>query len=237
VLRRNINRKQKDLKLYELGKIYTKAGEKYKEQQQLAIFLTGNTAAETWSQKSEKAGFYALAGVVQNVLVKLARTDYALQLLQHSYLTAGVAYLKNDVVLAQVGLLDERLCRQLEVKEQVWYAELNWDYLVRNYKNELEFEELAKFPEVRRDLSLVIDKQITFDQIKAIAARTERKLLQGMNVFDVYEGDKIEAGKKAYAISFTLLDKQQTLTDKVIDATMNRLMQQFEKQLGAIIRK
>jgi phenylalanyl-tRNA synthetase beta chain len=174
---------------------------------------------------------------VQQVLLKMGRTDYTLQPLQHAYLSAGVAYQKNDIVVAQLGLLDEKVCKSLEVKEQVWYAELNWDWLLRNYKNQLTFEELVKFPEVRRDLSLVVDKSVTFDQIQAVARRTERKLLQAVNVFDVYQGDKIEAGKKAYAISFTLLDKQQTLTDKVIDATMNRLMQQFEKTLGAVIRK
>jgi phenylalanyl-tRNA synthetase beta chain len=169
--------------------------------------------------------------------LKMGRKDYTQQPLQHAYLRAGVAYQKNDVVLAQLGLLDEQVAKSLDVKEPVWYAELNWDWLLRNYKSQIKFEELAKFPEVRRDLSLVVDKAITFDQIKAIAGRTERKLLQDINVFDVYEGDKIEAGKKAYAISFTLLDRQQTLTDKVIDATMNRLMQQFEKALGAVIRK
>jgi len=237
VLRRNINRKQKDLKLYEFGKVYTKTGEKYKESQKLVLFVTGNTAAETWSQKSEKASFHYLAGVVQNILVKMARTDYTQQPLQHAYLSAGIAWQKNDVILAQLGLVDEQLCKRLDVKEAVLYAELNWDYLERNYKNQGTFEELAKFPEVRRDLSLVIDKNVTFDQIKLIAQRTERKLLQDINVFSVYEGDKIGADKKAYAISFILLEKSQTLTDKVIDATMNRLMQQFEKQLGAVIRK
>ncbi|MDB5264391.1 MAG: phenylalanyl-tRNA synthetase subunit beta [Adhaeribacter sp.] len=237
VLRRNINRRQKDLKLYELGKVYRKADEKYKEGQKLALFLTGNGTAETWLQKSDKATFHYLAGVVQQVLTKLARPDYSLQALQHPYLSDGVAYLKNDTVVAELGLLDERICKKLDIKEPVWYAELNWDYLIRNYKNQLVFRELAKFPEVRRDLSLVIDQLITFEEIKTIARRTERKLLQDINVFDVYQGDKIETGKKAYAISFTLLDPSQTLTDKVIDATMNRLMQQFEKQLGALIRK
>ena len=125
----------------------------------------------------------------------------------------------------------------MEVKEQVWYAELNWDYLLKKYKDNLVAGELPKFPEVRRDLSLVLDKNVTFDEVRRIALRTERKLLQDVNGFDVYEGDKIDAGKKAYALSFTLLDRQQTLTDKVIDATMSRLMQQFEKQLGALIRK
>jgi phenylalanyl-tRNA synthetase beta chain len=237
VLRRNINRKQKDLKLYELGKVYAKSGAKYKEQQQLALFLTGNREAETWQQPSRKATFHYLAGQVQQVLLKMGLTQYSLQPLQHPYLGAGVAYQKNDVFVAQVGLLDEKVARRLDVKEQVWYAELNWDWLLRNYKSQLTFEELTKFPEVRRDLSLVVDKAVTFDQIKMIAQRTERKLLQQVNVFDVYEGDKIAAGKKAYAISFMLLDKQQTLTDQVIDATMNRLMQQFEKTLGAVIRK
>ncbi|MGV3504567.1 MAG: phenylalanine--tRNA ligase subunit beta [Adhaeribacter sp.] len=237
VLRRNINRKNKDLKLYELGKVYTKSGGRYKEQQQLALFLTGNREAETWQQAAGKVSFHQLAALVQQVLLKMGRTDYTQQPLQHAYLRAGVAYQKNDVVLAQLGLLDEQVARSLDVKEPVWYAELNWDWLLRNYKSQLKFEELARFPEVRRDLSLVVDKAITFDQIKVIAQRTERKLLQDINVFDVYEGDKIEAGKKAYAISFTLLDRQQTLTDKVIDGTMNRLMQQFEKALGAVIRK
>jgi phenylalanyl-tRNA synthetase beta chain len=125
----------------------------------------------------------------------------------------------------------------MEIKDPVWYAELNWDYLVRHYKSSLVFTELPRFPEVRRDLSLVLDKPVTFEQIREVAQRAERKLLQSVNVFDVYEGDKIATGKKSYSVSFILQDPQQTLTDKVIDATMNRLMQQFEKQLGAVIRK
>jgi phenylalanyl-tRNA synthetase beta chain len=172
------------------------------------------------------------------VLRKLNAADYEVQNLEDNrYMHQGIAYQKNSTVIAQVGLLDAGVTRAMEVKEQVWYAELNWDYLLKKYKTSLVAEELPKFPEVRRDLSLVLDKQVTFDQVRQIAFRTERKLLQDVNVFDVYEGDKIEAGKKAYALSFTLLDKQQTLTDKVIDSTMSRLMQQFEKQLGAFIRK
>ncbi len=237
VLRRNINRRQKDLKLYELGKVYFKAGEKCREQTHLGLFLTGNTAAETWQQPSQKATYHQLAGVVQNILAKLTREQLTLQPVQHRYIAQGAAYFRNEVPVVQLGILNEAICKKLEVKEPVWYAELNWDYLVRNYKNELVVEELAKFPEVRRDLSLVIDKNVTFEEVKTVALRTERKLLQQLNVFDVYEGDKIETGKKAYALSFILQDKTQTLTDKVIDSTMNRLMQQFERQLGAVIRK
>jgi phenylalanyl-tRNA synthetase beta chain len=238
VLRRNINRRQRDLKVYELGKIYEQQDGAYKESRKLSLFMVGNVTAESWKQQSQKAAFHDMAGVVQNILHKLNASDFDVQPLeQNIYMKQGISYVKNGTAIAQVGLLDAKVTRLMEVKEQVWYAELNWDYLLKKYKNNLVAEELPKFPEVRRDLSLVLDKSITFDQVKQIAFRTERKLLQDVNVFDVYEGDKIEAGKKAYAISFTLLDKQQTLTDKVIDSTMTRLMQQFEKQLGAFIRK
>jgi phenylalanyl-tRNA synthetase beta chain len=236
-LRRNINRKQKDLKMYEFGKIYWQENGKYKEQTQLVLFATGNTASETWRQPSAKTSFYELAETVQNLLVKLNARNFSTKPTEHAYLSDGITFMKNDVTVAHIGLVNAAVAKQADVKEQVWYAELNWEYLTRNYKDNAVFEELAKFPEVRRDLSLVLDKTVSFEQVKQIAERTERKLLQDINVFDVYEGDKIEAGKKAIAISFTLLDKQQTLTDKTIESTMSRLMQQFEKQLGAVIRK
>ncbi len=238
VLRRNINRRQKDLKVFELGKVYEQQEGKYKEHTRLALFMTGNTTAESWKQPSAKTAFHDLAGVVQNVLRKLNAVDCETQPLEpNPYFGQGISFTRNGIAVAQLGQLAAKVTKALDVKEQVWYAELNWEYLLKKYRNSLVAEELPKFPEVRRDLSLVLDKNVSFDQVKQIAFRTERKLLQEVNVFDVYEGDKIDAGRKAYAISFTLLDRQQTLTDKVIDAAMNRLMQQFEKQLGAFIRK
>lgn len=238
VLRRNINRRQRDLKLFELGKVYTQQEGEYKESRRLSLYMAGNLTGESWKQPGAKAAFHDLAGVVQNVLRKLNAADFEVQNLEgNPHMSKGIAYVKHGTVVAELGVLDTAVTRALEVKEQVWYAELNWDYLLKKYKDRLVAAELPKFPEVRRDLSLVLDKHVTFDQVKNVAFRVERKLLQDVNVFDVYEGDKIEAGKKAYALSFTLQDRQQTLTDKVIDSTMNRLMQQFEKQLGAFIRK
>jgi len=239
VLRRNINRRQRDLRLFELGKVYEQLEDgSTRESRRLAFYMTGNLTAESWKQPSLKVAFHDLAGLVQNVLRKLNAGDFEVQPLSaNPYMRQGIAYAKNGTVLAELGLLDAGLTRYMEVKEQVWYADLNWDYLLKKYKDRLVAVELAKFPEVRRDLSLVLDKQVSFEEVKQLAFRVERKLLQEVNVFDVYEGDKIEAGKKAYALSFTLLDKQQTLTDKVIESVMQRLMQQFEKQLGAFIRK
>ncbi|WP_439880278.1 phenylalanine--tRNA ligase subunit beta [Pontibacter sp. MBLB2868] len=238
VLRRNINRRQRDLKLFELGKVYEQLDGQLSESRKLSLYMAGNVSSESWKQPSVKSSFHDLAGVVQNVLRKMNAGDFEVQQLEeNSYMRQGISYMKNGTEIAKLGVLDAGVTKFMEVKEQVWYAELNWDYLLKKYKDKLVAEELPKFPEVRRDLSLVLDRNISFDQVKQIALRTERKLLQDVNVFDVYEGDKIEAGKKAYAVSFTLLDKQQTLTDKVIDSVMSRLMQQFEKQLGAFIRK
>jgi phenylalanyl-tRNA synthetase beta chain len=129
------------------------------------------------------------------------------------------------------------LTRMVEVKQEVLYADLSWDLLTKKAKGLKKYVEISKFPEVRRDLSLVLDKEVTFDQIKKVALKAGGKLLQRIGVFDVYQGEKIDSGKKAYALSFYLQDSEQTLTDKVIDKTMGRLIQSFETEVGAYIRK
>ena len=125
----------------------------------------------------------------------------------------------------------------MDLKQQVLYIEFDIDILLNLYNAKIEYQEISKYPEVRRDLSLVLDKKVTFDEIKKLALQTERKLLREINVFDVYEGDNIPGGKKAYALGFTLLDKNKTLTDEEIDKTMEKLMKAFEQKLGAVIRK
>ncbi|MCR5887234.1 phenylalanine--tRNA ligase subunit beta [Hymenobacter sp. J193] len=238
VVRHNVNRRQRDLKLYEFGKTYRrKADGQYEEQNKLVIYLTGNTAAETWQQKSDKATYHQLAGAVQQVLASLGFAQPASQPVQHPYLAGGLTLLAQNQPVAQLGAVSSAVLKQLDVSQPVWYAELDWDWLMRKYKNALVARELPKFPEVRRDLSLVVDKMITFDQLQQIARRTEKKLLQQVNVFDVYEGDNLGAGKKSYSVSFLLQDPTQTLTDQAIDQVMTRLIQQFEQQAGALIRK
>ncbi|RPD47062.1 phenylalanine--tRNA ligase subunit beta [Hymenobacter sediminis] len=238
VIRHNVNRRQRDLKLYEFGKTYhQKADGQYEEKNKLVIYLTGNTAAETWQQKSEKATYHQLAGAVQQVLASLGFAQPTSQPVQHPYLAGGLTLLAQNQPVAQLGAVSGVVLKRLDVSQPVWYAELDWDWLMRKYKNNLVARELAKFPEVRRDLSLVVDKTITFDQLQQIARRTEKKLLQQVNVFDVYEGENLGAGKKSYSVSFLLQDPTQTLTDQAIDGVMQRLIQQFEKQAGALIRK
>ncbi|MCA8832694.1 phenylalanine--tRNA ligase subunit beta [Hymenobacter pini] len=238
VIRHNVNRRQRDLKLYEFGKAYRqKAGGQYEEFNKLVIYFTGNTAAETWQQKSEKSGFHQLAGAVQQVLASLGFPQPTSQPVQHPYLAGGLTLLAQNQPVAQLGAVSTAILKRLDVSQPVWYAELDWDWLMRKYKNALVARELPKFPEVRRDLSLVVDKTVTFDQLQQIARRTEKKLLQQVNVFDVYEGDNLGQGKKSYSVSFLLQDPTQTLTDQAIDQVMTRLIQQFEQQAGALIRK
>ncbi len=129
------------------------------------------------------------------------------------------------------------LLKEFDIRQQVLYAEINWDLVLKLVKgNKIQYQPIPKFPEVRRDLALLIDTKITFEEIEKIAYRTENKLLKNVNLFDVYEGKNIEAGKKSYAVSFILLDEEKTLTDKVIEKTMNRLMEAYQKELNAVIR-
>ncbi|GAA3939420.1 phenylalanine--tRNA ligase subunit beta [Hymenobacter algoricola] len=238
VIRYNVNRRQRDLKLYEFGKTYHREADgKYSEKNKLVIYLTGSTAPETWQQKSDKATYHQLAGAVQQVLASLGFAQPASQPVEHPYLAGGLTLLAQNQPVAQLGAVASAVLKRLDVSQPVWYAELDWDWLTKKYKNTLTARELSKFPEVRRDLSLVVDRTVTFDQLRQIAQRTEKKLLQSLNVFDVYEGENLGAGKKSYSVSFSLQDPTQTLTEQAIDAVMQRLIQQFEKQAGAVIRR
>ena len=238
VVRHNLNRRQRDLKLYEFGKAYTLSESgKYKEKNVLALWLTGTATAETWQHPTQKSVFHDLAGAVQQVLAALGYPQPGTQPTQHAYLAGGLALLLQNQPVVNVGAVSPALLKRLDVTQPVWYAELDWDWLLKKYKAGLTAHELSKFPEVRRDVSLVVDQSVTFEQLRTIAQRTEKKLLQAINVFDVYAGDRLEAGKKSYSVSFLLQDPTQTLTDQAIDQVMQRLIQQFEKQAGALIRK
>ncbi|GAB3305452.1 phenylalanine--tRNA ligase subunit beta [Hymenobacter tenuis] len=238
VVRHNVNRRQRDLKLYEFGKTYRQLGNgQYEEHNKLVIYLTGNTSAETWQQKSDKATYHQLAGAVQQVLASLGFPAPTSQPVQHPYLAGGLTLLAQNQPVAQLGAVSGVVLKKMDVSQPVWYAELDWDWLMRKYKNSLVARELPKFPEVRRDLSLVVNKTVTFDQLQQIARRTEKKLLQQVNVFDVYEGENLGSDKKSYSVSFLLQDPTQTLTDQAIDGVMQRLIQQFEQHAGAVIRR
>ncbi len=233
----NINRKQTDLRLFEFGKTYKKVGDRYKESNRLALVITGLMHSEHWNTKTQSVEFHDAVAYVKLIISQFtAKKTRSTVSHSHPYEYALELTL-NDKTLATIGKVNKAARQKVGVKQDVFYADIDWDLLLKQANNNIVYEEVSKFPEVRRDLSLVLDKSVSFDQVLTLAEEREKKLLKDINVFDVYEGNKIDENKKAYALSFTLQDKQKTLTDKVIDSTMNKLMATFEKELGAIIRK
>lgn len=232
----NVNRRQTDLKLFEFGKTYHKLTNKYTEKGHLCLFMTGDVNSESWLEKGRPVQFHDLASAVNNVLSAMRVKKVDSNVVSSKIFQTGVELTLNKKPIVIFGQVQPSLAKKAGLKTAVWFADFDWDYLIRQYSSVVQFQEVPRFPEVRRDLSLVLDKSVTFDQLKQVAFRVERQLLTDVNVFDVYEGESLQ-GKKAYALSFVLQDLQQTLTDKVIDKTMQRLMTSFEKELGAIIRK
>jgi phenylalanyl-tRNA synthetase beta chain len=233
----NINRKQKDLKLYEFGKIYYKEAGKYNEEERLVLFMTGNVETENWRHKTQSVTYYDLAQHVQHVLQKSGVTNVKQETIKDQLLEYGSKLLRGNEEIGKLGKVKPALLKDFGVKQEIFYAELNTSLLFQAANPKLVIKEVAKFPEVRRDLSLVLDKQVNFNEISNVVLNTEKRLIKNIIAFDVYEGENIPQGKKAYALGFTLLDETKTLTDDEIDKTMNRLMKAFEEKLGAVIRK
>ncbi|GGZ39893.1 phenylalanine--tRNA ligase beta subunit [Echinicola pacifica] len=237
VLAHNINRRQKDLKFYEFGNTYFKEESGYREESHLSLFLTGAKSSESWLEPNKEVSFPDLYTIVERLFEKLNLQTPAVEIIHEAPYDYALRLMIGAKEVGTIGLLSAAVTQLAEVKQAVFYAELSWDIMTKKAKGLKQYEEISKFPEVRRDLSLVIDKEVSFDAVKKVASKAGGKLLNHIGVFDVYQGDKIDAGKKAYALSFYLQDNTKTLNDKMIDQTMNRLMQSFEKEIGALIRK
>lgn len=244
----NINHKNGDLKLYEFGNCYfydeAKRTEEnhlaaYSEEYRLAIAVTGVTTPQSWNTKPAKASFFTLRAVAEKLLRRFGIDIYALKSepTQSDLFAEGLTMSLNGKELLQIGVVSNRLRRLTDVKQEVYYLEMNFDALVRSTKkHRIAAEELSKFPEVKRDLALLVDRDVTFAALRSVALATERKLLKSVSLFDVYEGDKLPEGKKSYALSFILEDKTRTLDDKTIERVMANLTRQFEQQCGAQVR-
>ncbi len=233
----NINRRQKDLKLYEFGKIYYKSDGKYSEEERLSLFITGNVETENWQHQTRATSYYDLVQHVHHILLKSGLSDMKQTTAQDHLLEFGATFLRGKEEIGTIGKVKTALLKDFGIKQDLFYAELHTSLLFQSANPKLVIQEVAKFPEVRRDLSLVLDKKVTFENIRDLVMSTEKKLIKNIIAFDVYEGDKIPAGKKAYALGFTLQNEHKTLTDEEIEKTMEHLIVAFEQQLGALIRK
>ncbi|MEA4851927.1 MAG: phenylalanine--tRNA ligase subunit beta [Paludibacter sp.] len=245
----NVNRRNTDLKFYEFGNCYyynadnKKEGETlsaYDEDFHLAMWLTGNKQAQSWTAAEQKSSIYELKAYIENIfrrlgfnLRKLVTGEYADDLLSE----ALTVYSARGNKLAVYGFVHPKIRKVMDIDQEVFYADLNWNAILSELgKHKVQYAEISKFPEVKRDLALLIDKNVTFAEIEKIAYETERKLLKKVTLFDVYEGKNLEAGKKSYAVSFILQDETKTLTDAQIEGIIKKMLGNFENKLGAKLR-
>ncbi len=233
----NINRRQKDLKFFEFGKIYWKEDSGYKEEERLALYLSGNLEAENWQTQPRKVTYFDLAQQAHNIFQKSSLTNIKQDPLDDPLFEYGTILTNGKLEVGRIGKVKSAITKDFGLKQEIFYADLNAALLFKSANPKLVIEEVPRYPEVRRDLSLVLDRQVTFTEIKDLVLATEKKLIKELIAFDVYEGKNIPEGKKAYALGFVLLDSTKTLTDEEIDKTMNKLMSAFEQKMGALIRK
>src|SRR6478736_62215 len=233
----NINRRQKDLKVYEFGKIYWKSEGKYHEQERLALYITGNFETENWQNKTKSVTYHDLAQQVAHIIEKSAIKEVKEEKLNDVLFDYGMKIFKGKKEIGKIGKVKTALLKDFGIKQEIFYADLDTALLFNSANPKFEVQEVSKFPEVRRDLSLVLDKQVTFAEIKELVHATEKRLIKEIIAFDVYEGDKLPEGKKAYALGLTLLDETKTLTDEEIEKTMTKLIGAFETKMQAVIRK
>ncbi|MDN3586358.1 phenylalanine--tRNA ligase subunit beta [Pedobacter aquatilis] len=234
----NQNRKNADVKFYEFGKTYHLINEQYVERPRLLLLISGATESEQWNQKAKSSSFYNLKAAVDAVVTRLGITTYQSDVLTDENFAYGIKYFRGDKVIVNFGAATKTDRKVADVNAEVFYADFDWSVLLDIVrKNKIVNKEVSKYPQVRRDLSLLIDKQITFETLKGIAFKTDKKLIKEVGVFDVYEGDKLPEGKKSYALNFILQDEEQTLTDKQIEQTMQKLISNLTAQAGAEIRK
>ncbi|MEO9966246.1 MAG: phenylalanine--tRNA ligase subunit beta [Reichenbachiella sp.] len=236
-LKYNINRKQSNLKFFEFGRVYTHQDDEYNEQERLAMFITGDQTDESWNVDKKSIDFYSISSTVHKILDKFSLAEFDSLPTTNPVFEYGLDISKDDQWLVSFGKINKKVSKVTEVAQDVFYAEFNWAGMLERYGKKILFKPVPKFPEVRRDLSLVLDEQVNFQHILELAKAESKKLVKRINVFSVYQGDSIGEGKKSYALSFILQDENKTLTDKIIDKTMNGLIARFEKELNAIIRK
>lgn len=242
----NINRKNQNLKLFEFGKAYTfhpKEGidpqKQYKEENMLSLFITGNKNVTTWNAKEAKTDFFYLKAYCEMILNRLGLQPDSLKIeaSDKDIFREGVTYKAGDKTIVSMGIVSKAPLKRTDVNQEVYYAEFSWENILKAIKNQtVAFMPLPKFPSVKRDLALLLDKKVTFKEIKETAFRTEKSFLKSVTLFDVYEGEKLGTDKKSYAVSFTLLDEEKTLTDKQIDKIMNKLMGAYKHLFNAEIR-
>ncbi len=236
-IRHNKNFRNDDLRLFEFGKIYSNHRSKYIEEKRLSIFLTGSKLPESWNNQQVDVMFGDLREEIEGLLHTLTIRQFSFSPLNHSHYQGGLECYSGKTLLARLGIASAPLLKEFDLSGQVWMADVLWENVMNAIPiANISYKEPSKFPAVRRDLSLLLSHATTYSEIEKLAFNTERKLLKSVNLFDVYEGKNLDAGKKSYAVSFILQDDTKTMTDQQVDGVMTRIQKSLEEQLGATLR-
>ncbi|MEN9918654.1 MAG: hypothetical protein RL662_1090 [Bacteroidota bacterium] len=243
----NRNRKYTDLKFYELGNCYffdtekkdeNKPLKEYSEELHLALWLCGDHINNSWATPAEKTSVYLLKGYVEKILVRVGlTTSLVYEPFRNDIYSTALTIKTRNRTIGTLGIVSKKILKQADINTDVYFAELNWDNIMKETKkHNVNFVEISKYPAVKRDLALLLDKNILFEEVEKIAYKSEKKLLKGVSLFDVYEGKNVPEGKKSYAVNFVLQDIEKTLTDKQIDDSMKKIQAALEKDLNAQLR-
>ena len=233
----NINRRNSDVKLFEFGKVYRKIDGIYEENKCLGIVLSGNFNSESWTGNLRKASFADLKGLIKQIFVRLdIQITDELPAKDDNFLD-GIEFVSGQKSLGKLGIISKKLAKKLGVNQDVFFAQLNWDAMVAlANKHDLKYKEISKFPGSRRDLALLLDSSVKYEELYKATKEVKTNLLKAVNLFDVYEGDKLPAGKKSYALSFMIQDENKTLSDQEIDGLMNKLIKLYQEKFNAELR-
>jgi phenylalanyl-tRNA synthetase beta chain len=232
----NINRRNSDLKLFEFGKSYHKFLAGYEEIKHLTLFQTGSRNQENWANVQKPSDFFLFKGYVEAILSRLGIANAKSVAVSADVFSEGIALGLGSGTLVEFGVVKKSVLKHFGIKQEVFYADFNWSIVLKAMSSKIKFTEIPKYPEVRRDLALLVDQTVTYDSIYTIARQTEKSLLKNVNLFDVYEGENLPEGKKSYALSFIIQDNSKTLEDAQIDKIMSKLQKNFETELGASLR-
>ncbi len=234
----NANRKMADLKSFEFGHTYRKEGNIYRETPHIAIFITGKKSAESWYESQKEATYFTLKSVVSNVIARVGLHHLSFEYIEDSKrLTQRTCVLFKKKPVAEFGQVKVELTKLFDISQPVFFGDILWNEVkMLTAENKFNLNPVSAFPQVKRDLALLIDQSVRYADIEKIALKTEPALIKSINAFDVYEGDKLEKGKKSYAVSFILQDDAKTLTDQEIEDVMKKLIANYQKELGASLR-
>ena len=233
----NINRKNNSLKLFEFGKTYHSYDNEFQEQKHLSLLVSGNRHRESWSIHHKTSDFFYLKGIVTTIFDRLGLSNLKITPTRSAIFLEGITLSLGKHQLVDLGVVNTKITRECSIKQEVLYADFNWDKILSlKGKKKVSVSELPRFPSVKRDLALLLDKNVTFKEIYILSFQSERNLLKEVDLFDVYQGENLPEGKKSYAVSFVLQDEHKTLADKQIDKIMQKLQHTFEKNLQAVLR-